>query len=68
MLIAFITATLGTALALAVANESTPKSDATKQVRDEKCPVWLDGWTSRERSRSSVMAALILLGPPPSGY
>jgi hypothetical protein len=30
--------------------------------------VWLDGWTSRERSRSSVMAALILLGPPPSGY
>jgi hypothetical protein len=67
MLIAFITATLGTALALAVANESTPKSDTTKQVCDEKCPVWLDGWTSRERSRSSVIAALLLLGPPP-GY
>jgi len=65
MLIAFITATLGTALALAVANKPTQKSDAAKQVRDEKCPVWLDGWTSRERSRSSVIAALLLMGPPP---
>jgi hypothetical protein len=65
MLIAFIIATLGTSLALAIANESTPKSGATKQVRDEKCPVWLDGWTSRERSRSSVIAALLLMGPPP---